>query len=104
LGFLLFGRCLVVLHVALLEFYVVAVDCEERWDVGVGSLAVVALVEVVRCDFPVVVCIKLICVIELILIEVELLKSFLFVRACKGVVPWNFGRLFGIKIDPDETL
>ena len=58
---LFLGWCLVVLEMAIVAFAVVAVDCEECWDVWMGSLAVVAFVEVVRGDFPVVVTVKFYC-------------------------------------------
>lgn len=102
--FLLFGRGLVVLHVAFFELDVVAVDREEGGDIRVGCLAVVALVEVVRGDLPVVVRVELVRVVERVLVEVELVKTRLLVDACEGFSPGDFGRFAGVQIHPDEAL
>lgn len=104
LRLLFFRRGLVVFHVAFLEFHVVAVDREERRDVGVCGLAVVAFIEVVRSDLPVVVGVKLVRVVQLVVIEVELVKSRLLVGTVEGLLPGDLGGLLRVQVNPDEPL
>lgn len=101
-------RCVgLVLDVVALR---VAVDVvglevdETSCEIGVGSCAVVALVEIVREDLPVKRTDKVPGVVELVVIEVELVKPVLLVDVIKSVLPRYLGLLVGVHIDPDESV
>ena len=70
----------VVLDVAVLEVAVEGFEVEECGDVGVGGRAVVALVEVVGEDLPVVGAVDFVGVIEDIVVEVDASVSLLSIR------------------------
>lgn len=69
--YLLFGGFAVVLDVAVLQRTIEALEIQKRGNVGMGGRAVVAFVEVVGENFPVVGSIELVFVIEDVFREID---------------------------------
>lgn len=103
-GNLLWRRVAIVLDVLSLGPDKVRVEIGNLGNIGMGTLAVVALVVVVCENLPVVVTLHLPGVVKLIVLKVVLLEAGLRVDALKVFVPRNLGRIFAIKVDPDEAL
>ena len=104
LGLLLWGGSVVVLHVSVLHRDVCALGAQEVWHIRVRRRAVVAFVEVVAGDLPVVLAIELVAMVELILVEVELLEALLLVDGVKLLLPRHLGFLVAVHVDPDEAV
>lgn len=122
---LFFRRCTVMLNVSILEITIEALQIEERRDVWVGHGAMVALIEVVRQDLPIVVAyeqgkstfwsmirklgiftIKFVSMIELIITEVNarLNVSLLDIHILKVLLEWHFRHLLRIHVHLNESI
>lgn len=122
--YLFFGGRLVVLDVASFALAIVAVDGEESWNIRMCGLAMVAFVEVVGCNLPVVIAMKFwrlvsqthverwslvfmmltVDMIELVVVEIELLESLLVINVGKVFLPRHFGLLASVHVHPYEAL
>lgn len=94
----------VMLDVAVLGLDVVGVEVGDGRNIGVGDLAVVALVVVVGQDLPVEVALHIPGVVEVVLLEVVVNESGLLVDTFEVVLPGDLGGLAGIHVDPDEAV
>lgn len=83
---------------------IVRLEVSHRRNVGMGGLAVVALVVIVGQYLPVVVTVHLPGVVKDIVIEVELFVLLLGISASEVILPCHLWRVFGVKVDPDEAI
>lgn len=101
---LLGGGFTVVLNVSIFGVAVEGIEIQELGDVGVGGWAVVTFVEVISQNFPVVVSLELIGMIQIIVFEVVVLVSLLRVDVLEMFFPRNLGDLLCIEVNPDEAV
>lgn len=93
-----------MLDVPILELAVKGVKVQERGNVCVRRRAVVAFVEVVGQDLPVVVSIQLVGVVQIVIVKVDLVVPRLHVDIVKVLLPGHLGSLLGVHVDPDEAV
>ena len=101
---LLGSRLAMVLNVAGLGVAVKRLQVEEFRDIRMGGRAVVALVEVVGQDLPVVFAVQLIRAHEIVVVEVIGFVPFLLVDILEMLFPRHLRGLLRIQIDPDEAI
>lgn len=93
-----------MLNVAVLGLDVVGVEVGNGRNVGMGNLAVIALVVVVGEDLPVELALHVPCVVKDIVLEIVVLESRLLIDTVKVVLPGYLRRLATIQVDPDEAV
>ena len=64
----------------------------------------IALIEIIRQDLPIVFAFHGVGVIEDIILKVETIVSFLLVDILKMLFPRHFRSFFGVQVDVDETV
>lgn len=101
---LIFSRSTVVLNVAILRLDVVRVEIGNGGNIGVGNLAVIALVVVIGKNLPVEVTLHIPGVIEIIFIKVVILEARLLIGTFKVIFPGNLRGLGSIQVDPNEAI
>lgn len=94
----------VMLNVAVLGLDIVGVEVGNCGDIGVGDLAVVALIIVVGQNLPVKLALLIPGVVKDVILKVVVVKSGLLIDTVKVVLPGNLGVLASIQVDPDKTI
>ena len=101
---LFLGRLACVLDMPALECTVKRFEVQESWDVRVRCRAMIAFIEVVCCDFPVVVAFELIRMVEHIVVKVQSFVTGLDVYVSEILFPCNLGYDLCVHVDPEEPI
>lgn len=103
---LLFIWVTVVLDVSVFRITVEGVQVEEVRDIRMCRWAVIALVEIIRKNLPVIVPLKLIGMVQVVVVEIQAQSpiSFLCVNALKVLFPGNLWDLLCVEVHPNESV
>lgn len=93
-----------VLNVSVLGVAVERIQIEKLGDIRMCCRAVIAFVEVVCQDLPVILAVQLVGIIEVVVVEVVGLVSVLLVDVFEVLLPRHLGRLVCIHIHPDKAV
>jgi hypothetical protein len=87
-----------MLYMAIFQIAVERFQVDEVGDVGMRSGTVIALVEIIGQDFPVVISLELVCVVEYVLVEVEAGVTVLLVYTGEVFFPGDFGGFLALAL------
>lgn len=94
----------VVLDVSIFEIAVERLKVEEFRNIGVCRRAVVALVEIISQNLPVIFAFERISVVKIVVVEVVGFVAFLLVDVPEMFLPRHFWDFIRIHIDPDKAI
>lgn len=93
-----------MLDMPVFDVAVERVEVDEVRDVGVCRRAVVAFVEVISQDLPVVVPVQLVRMVEVVYVKVVRLVPFLLVNVLEVLLPWDLGSFLCVHVHPDKAV